>query len=100
MGRKLRDLARGQECQLRLHEDDGTPICNFDSSTVVLCHIRRGHVAGIAKKPPDIVGVWGCCNCHAVIDGRATSNISNLDGDILSGLCRTLTLVSKELGLG
>lgn len=95
----LRNLAKGKHCQLRLHEDDGTPICNFDSSTTVLCHIRAGLVGGIGRKPPDLVGLWACSKCHDVIDRRNPAVIRNLDRDILHGLCRTLSHVSKELGL-
>jgi len=95
----LRKLAKGQECQLRLFDDDGIAICNFDSTTTVLCHIRRGGVGGAANKPNDLVAVWGCSNCHDVIDGRVKRSIDALDRDILHGLCRTLHLVGKELGL-
>jgi len=96
----LRNLARHKHCQLRLHERNGNPVCNFDANTVVLCHIRRGGVGGMAKKPPDLVAVWACSSCHDVVDGRVKADIENLDGDILNGLCRTLSLVSMELGLG
>ncbi len=95
----LRKLARGQDCQLRLHEDDGTRICNFDSSTVVLCHARFGAVAGTGIKPPDLCGFYACSECHSVADRRDSrwKNVSNLYRDILSGICRTLAIVSKEL---
>ena len=99
MGFSLRRLAKGKECQLRLHEDDGTPICNFDPATVVLAHIRCGGVGGVSKKPPVLFGVWACSSCHDVIDSRRKANVSKLDSDILAGVCRTLSLVSKELGL-
>ena len=59
-------------------------------------------MAGIGKKPPDLVGVWACSSCHDVIDGRNNkydSGKRGLDSDTLDGLCRTLALVSKELGL-
>ena len=99
MARKLRELARGQQCQLRLCEDDGTRICNFTPSTVVLCHVRRGGVAGIAQKPVDLCALYACSDCHDCMDGRRKHSITNIDGDILDGVCRTLTIVSKELGL-
>jgi len=99
--KNLRKLAKGQECTLRLHRDDGTPICNFNRNTVVLCHIRRGGVAGTGYKPPDLCGVYGCSNCHRFIDGHGEAKqcVENLDGDILNAVIRTLVIVSKELGL-
>jgi hypothetical protein len=94
MSINLRHLAKGKSCQLRL-----VGICNFDSSTVVLCHIRRGGVAGVGQKPPDLCGLWACSECHAAMDGRRGPFDAPSDTDILEGLNRTLALVSKELGL-
>jgi len=96
----LRKLAKGKECQLRLHHDNGHAICNFDSSTVVLCHVRIGLVGGMGRKPPDLCGLYACSECHAVIDRRNPVVLANLDRDILAALVRTLSIVSKELGLG
>jgi len=89
----LRKLAKGKPCQVRLYE-----ICNFDSTTTVLAHIRRGGVAGAGQKPPDLCAVWACSNCHDAIDGRL-GNLSprDLDSDLLDGLCRTLKEVSEYL---
>lgn len=96
----LRKLAQGKECQLRLIDDDGRRICNFDSNTVVLCHIRRGGVAGAGKKPHDLCGVYACSNCHDVLDGRSRASIQNLDSDVLDGLCRTLQIVGESMDGG
>ena len=93
----LRKLARGQECQARLVEDDGTTICNNNRDTTVLAHIRIGGVGGIAYKPPDLAAIYCCSSCHDVIDGRVRANVSTLDRDILAALCRTLAIVSKHL---
>ena len=83
----LRDFARGKPCQVRLFG-----ICNFDETTTVLAHIRRGGVAGVGRKPHDLVGVHACSDCHRAIDvtGEAT------DTDILEALCRTLEVVGNE----
>lgn len=70
--------------------------CNHDPETVVLAHIRRGGVAGMGQKPPDIIGVWACSNCHDYIDGRMPYPGVERDGYILDGLCRTLAQLSKE----
>lgn len=69
----------------------------------MLAHIRRGNVAGIGQKPPNLCGVFACNPCHAVIDGRTMLpglTRRELDADyVLPALCRTLAVVSQELGL-
>lgn len=90
----LRKAARGRQCMVRL-----PGVCNGDPSTTVLAHIRRGGVAGMGMKPPDLVGVWACSACHDVIDGRRKYRaplMRSLDADILDALCRTLAQISKE----
>ena len=93
MGNKLRQAARGRQCMVRL-----PGVCNGDPSTTVLAHIRRGGVGGMGLKPPDLVGVWACSDCHSEID-RRTRHIhddAELDGHILEALCRTLAQLHKE----
>lgn len=90
----LRKLAKDKPCQMRL-----PGICNFDSSTTVLAHVRRGGVAGFGQKPPDICGIWACSACHDAMDFRSGAKNVPSDTDILEGLNRTLALVSKELKL-
>jgi hypothetical protein len=92
----LRKLAQGQSCQVRL------PGCLYSSETVVLAHLRRGGTAGAGQKPPDLCGVYACAACHDLIDGRKfVANLSREDIDValLPALCRTLAIVSRELGL-
>lgn len=60
----LRRLARGKPCMVRL------PGCDGGGETTVLAHYRMAGYAGIASKPPDIMGAWCCYHCHDVIDGR------------------------------
>ena len=91
----LREFARGQRCQVRL------PGCLEGTETVVLAHIRRGGVAGVGMKPPDLCGIHACHSCHDIIDGRklldtALFSRDDLDTVILAALCRTLALVSKN----
>ncbi len=88
----LRKLAKGKDCQLRL-----SGVCNFDSATTILAHVRRGGVAGVGQKPPDLCGIWACSNCHDAMDGRSGWKNLPSDSDVLAGLNRTLALVSKEL---
>lgn len=87
----LRTLARDKDCFLRL-----PGVCNWKPETVVLCHIKRGWCGSL--KPPDIVGVWGCCACHDVIDGRTRSPWTEheLDSMILRALCEQLAFYAKH----
>ena len=93
----LRKFAKGQECTLRLIDDDGFRICNGDPDTVVLAHLRMGGVAGVGQKPNDLIGVHACSACHDRLDGRRDDLVSNLDRDVLRALCQTLDRVGKEI---
>ena len=59
VSKKLRDFARGQDCQMR------SEWCNGNSETVVFCHSRRRTGTGTAQKPHDFWGYFGCSGCHA-----------------------------------
>ncbi len=59
---KLRELARGQECLVRL-----PGICNRNPETVVLAHLNG---AGIGIKKHDLHGAFACSACHDEIDRR------------------------------
>lgn len=90
----LREFARGKPCLVRL------PGCDGGGETTVLAHIRRGGVAGMGQKPPDLCGVHACYRCHAVIDAREyVVGLTRLEIDqaVLLALCRTLAEVSKVL---
>ena len=62
----LRKLAIGRECQVRLEG-----ICNRDSETTVLAHVRLAGLSGMGHKAPDLLGAWCCSACHDAIDRRA-----------------------------
>ncbi len=65
MSKKLRDSARGEPCTLNI-----AGVCNYDSSTVVLCHLPdESH--GMGRKSDDIVAAFGSHACHDANDGRA-----------------------------
>ncbi len=92
----LREFAKGQDCQLRIYGQ-----CCYEPKTVVLCHIRKGHIAGMKQKPPDIIGVFGCHKCHAVIDGRIKTEYTKvqIEAMMLHGMARTLAIVDKHYEL-
>ena len=62
---KLRKSAEGEDCTVRIYGK-----CNFDPRTTVLCHLRIFGHGGMGLKPPDLVAVYACNNCHDCIDGR------------------------------
>ncbi len=64
VSQKIRNAAKGEECTLNI-----VGVCNYDPSTVVLCHLPdESH--GMAKKSDDISACFGCSDCHDAIDGR------------------------------
>ena len=74
-------------------------VCNFNSQTVVLAHIRLSGISGMGTKAPDLLGAWSCSACHDEIDGR--SNKSGLSRDELrlahfEGMARTIAQLVKE----
>ena len=74
-------------------------VCNFNSETVVLAHIRLTGVSGMGMKSPDLIGAWACSACHDEIDGR--TNRSGLTRDELrlahyDGMVRTIVQLEKE----
>ena len=60
--KKLRNSARGQECNIRI-----PGICNFNNETTILAHTAAG---GMGQKANDIEGAFCCSACHDAIDGR------------------------------
>ena len=74
-------------------------ICNFNSETVVLAHIRLAGVSGMGMKSPDLIGAWACSACHDEIDGR--THKSGMTHDELrlahfEGMARTIAQLEKE----
>lgn len=85
---KLRELARGKDCQVRL-----AGICNFNPETVVLAHYRLAGTCGVGMKPPDLLGAWCCSSCHDAVDGRRPHDDSRLA--FAEGVMRTLYQLIK-----
>jgi hypothetical protein len=61
----LREEARGRDCTVRLPH-----ICNGNSETVVLAHVRKIGISGFGLKSPDILGAWACSACHTYVDSH------------------------------
>jgi len=90
----LRKEAKGRGCMVRL-----PGICNFNSETVVLAHIRLAGVSGMGMKSPDLLGAWACNACHDEIDGR--THKSGMTHDELrlahfEGMARTIAQLDRE----
>ena len=89
---KLTRAARGRDCQVRL-----PGICNFNSETTVLAHIRIAGLCGTSMKPPDLIAAWACSACHDEIDRR--TRIMDADTARLyhfEGMARTIDTLIKE----
>jgi len=90
----LRKEARGRACMVRL-----PGICNHNSETVVLAHIRMPGISGMGiKAPSDLLGAWSCSACHDAIDRRSNTD---LDRDYVrlahfEGMARTIAQLRKE----
>ena len=89
----LRKEARGRACTVRLEG-----ICNHNSETVVLAHIRMPGVSGMGIKADDLLGAWACSACHDAIDRRSNTD---LDRDYVrlahfEGMARTIAQLCKE----
>ncbi|MCF6442043.1 DUF1364 domain-containing protein [Pseudoalteromonas luteoviolacea] len=61
--KKLRNSAKGQECQVRI-----PGVCNGNPETVVLAHVGKG--SGMGQKCDDIHATFCCSACHDEIDRR------------------------------
>ena len=89
----LRKAARGRGCMIRL-----PGICNHNSETTVLAHVRLAGVSGMGIKADDLLGAWACSACHDAIDRRSHTD---LDRDAvrlahLEGMVRTIAHLRKE----
>ena len=61
----LRKEAKGRECTVRI-----PGVCNGNSDTVVIAHLRMAGLTGIGIKANDLFGAWCCSACHDAIDRR------------------------------
>ena len=89
----LRKAAKGRGCMVRLEG-----ICNHNSETTVLAHIRMPGISGMGIKADDLLGAWACSSCHDAVDRRSNTD---LDRDYvrlahLEGMARTIAQLRKE----
>jgi hypothetical protein len=90
----LRKEAKGRGCMVRI-----PGVCNFNSETVVLAHIRVAGVSGMGLKSPDLLGAWACSACHAEVDGQTHKSGMTRDELRLAhfeGMARTIAQLEKE----
>jgi hypothetical protein len=60
-------------------------VCNGDPDTTVLCHLRMVDVTGMGIKAVDLLGAWGCSDCHRYCDTHGIDGRTAL----LEGMART-----------
>jgi hypothetical protein len=84
----LRKEARGRGCQVRL-----PGICNHNSETVVLAHVRLIGISGFGTKSPDILGTWACSACHAYADSH---HDDETNAAFANGVYRTIAQLVRE----
>lgn len=77
----LRKLAKGKPCMVRI-----PGICNGNSETTVLCHVRMVGISGMGLKSPDLIATWGCSDCHRWADSHGDEGRNAL----LAGMARTI----------
>ena len=64
----IRTSAKDEACSLRV-----SPKCSHDEpGKVVLCHLNSNY-RGVGMKSPDIFGVYGCYECHLLLDASKVS---------------------------
>ena len=89
----LRKQAKGRDCTVRLPS-----ICNHNSETVVLAHIRLPGISGMGLKADDLLGAWACSACHDAIDRRAHIDLERDYVRLahLEGMVRTIAQLRAE----
>lgn len=88
----LRKAARGRECQVRI-----PGVCNGNSETSVLAHIRLAGLCCTGIKPPDLIATIACSACHDEIDRRTHFVDAGYAKECaLEGMARTQVIWLKE----
>ena len=73
-------------------------VCNHNSETTVLAHVRLAGVSGMSVKADDLLGSWACSSCHDAVDRRS---YTDLERDYvrlahLEGVVRTIAVLRRE----
>ncbi|MDN3390881.1 DUF1364 domain-containing protein [Pseudoalteromonas sp. APC 3691] len=90
ISKKIRNSARGQQCQVRI-----PGVCNRNPETVVLAHVGKG--SGMGQKCDDIHATYACSACHDVIDRRVAQGSANeLTIYAYEGMIRTQKLLLEQ----
>ena len=73
-------------------------VCNHNSETVVLAHIRMPGISGMGLKADDLLGAWACSSCHDAIDRRSHMDLDRDHVRLahLEGVMRTIAQLRKE----
>lgn len=94
----FKNYAREQDCMIRVACIAGLR-CDHEN-TSVLCHPTIAGLKAMGKRSasiPDIGAAWGCNTCHAIVDGRITTDIQKdtLRLYHLEGVERTIDALVK-----
>jgi len=85
MSNKQRREAIDRDCQIRLDGCNSHPCC--------LCHFRVMGISGMGMKSPDLIGAWGCHNCHTKVD---TCKSDSVQLDFAKAVFRTQAILISE----
>ena len=91
---KLTSSARNQDCTLQI-----AGVCRNNTETTVLAHLPD-ESAGKALKSDDISACFACMDCHSVLDGQTTFDLSNEDKEFYMRRAQVRTWrIWRELNL-
>ena len=68
VSKKIRASAKGEDCTFNM------PCCNSNPETTVFCHIDSEE-KGMGIKSPDVMGAYGCSDCHTHLDEGRLSDV-------------------------
>ena len=98
-GRRIRQSARGKECQVRY-----VGICARDPAHTIWSHARWGAQLGeggkgMSTKSDDLAGAYACTSCDAAFDQMTNAGEmtrEELDLDWLMGHLRSLGILQRD----
>ncbi len=56
----------------------------------MLCHLRLIGVSGMGHKAEDLLGAWGCSECHEQVDRSSPLAYEKRRAALLEGVARTI----------